>query len=75
MRASWSSLSPIDDIVSEPLHPYSKLLLESVPGLDEKKERLVGIPGMPPRLHRPAAGLPLCAPLPLGHGPLFAGRT
>jgi peptide/nickel transport system ATP-binding protein len=43
-------LSPIFDIVSKPLHPYSKLLLDSVPGLDEKKERLVGIPGMPPRL-------------------------
>jgi oligopeptide/dipeptide ABC transporter ATP-binding protein len=37
-------------MVQEPLHPYSKLLLESVPGLDEKQEKLVGIPGMPPRL-------------------------
>jgi len=43
-------LSPVSQIVQEPLHPYSKLLLESVPTLDEKKERLVGIPGMPPRL-------------------------
>lgn len=43
-------LAPVDQMVQEPLHPYSKLLLESVPGLDEKQERLVGIPGMPPRL-------------------------
>ena len=43
-------LSPIHQIVNEPLHPYSDLLLQSVPGLDEKRERLVGIPGMPPRL-------------------------
>ena len=43
-------LSPVAQIVQDPLHPYSKLLLESVPTLEEKKERLVGIPGMPPRL-------------------------
>ena len=43
-------LAPIAQMVEQPLHPYSQLLLESVPGLDEKKERLVGIPGMPPRL-------------------------
>ena len=43
-------LAPIRQMVEEPLHPYSQLLLQSVPGLEEKKERLVGIPGMPPRL-------------------------
>ena len=43
-------LSPVEQIVNDPLHPYSDLLLKSVPGLDEKVERLVGIPGMPPRL-------------------------
>jgi peptide/nickel transport system ATP-binding protein len=43
-------LAPVGQMVKEPLHPYSKLLLQSVPGLDEKRERLVGIPGMPPRL-------------------------
>jgi peptide/nickel transport system ATP-binding protein len=43
-------LAPVEQMVKEPLHPYSKLLLQSVPGLDEKRERLVGIPGMPPRL-------------------------
>ena len=43
-------LSPVYQIVNEPLHPYSDLLLKSVPGLDEKMERLIGIPGMPPHL-------------------------
>jgi peptide/nickel transport system ATP-binding protein len=43
-------LEPVKQIVEEPLHPYSRLLLESVPGLDEKRERLVSIPGMPPPL-------------------------
>lgn len=43
-------LAPVEQMVQNPLHPYSKLLLESVPGLEEKQEKLVGIPGMPPRL-------------------------
>ena len=43
-------LAPVEQMIAEPLHPYSKLLLESVPGLDEKRDSLVGIPGMPPRL-------------------------
>jgi len=43
-------LAPVAQMVQEPLHPYSKLLLESVPGLEEKQEKLLGIPGMPPRL-------------------------
>ncbi|MEM7130929.1 MAG: ABC transporter ATP-binding protein [Chloroflexota bacterium] len=43
-------LAPVAQMVEDPLHPYSKLLLQSVPGLEEKQERLVGIPGMPPRL-------------------------
>lgn len=43
-------LSPVHRIVEEPLHPYSQLLLQSVPGLEAKQERLISIPGMPPRL-------------------------
>lgn len=43
-------LSPVEQIVTDPQHPYSKLLIQSVPGLEEKRERLIGIPGMPPRL-------------------------
>jgi peptide/nickel transport system ATP-binding protein len=43
-------LAPIRKIVEEPQHPYTKLLLQSVPALGEKRDRLVGIPGVPPRL-------------------------
>ncbi len=43
-------LAPIKQMVEDPLHPYSQLLLQSVPSLEEKQERLVGIPGVPPRL-------------------------
>ena len=45
-----AELSPVHQIVQSPMHPYSQLLLQSVPGLDKKQERLIGIPGMPPRL-------------------------
>ncbi len=43
-------LAPVQQMIHEPLHPYSQLLLQSVPGLDKKQAQLVGIPGMPPRL-------------------------
>jgi len=43
-------LSSVEQIVRKPLHPYSDLLLQSVPSLEAKSERLVSIPGMPPRL-------------------------
>jgi peptide/nickel transport system ATP-binding protein len=43
-------LAPVQQMVETPAHPYSQLLLQSVPGLDQKRDRLTGIPGMPPRL-------------------------
>lgn len=43
-------MAPVEQMVEDPLHPYSRLLLESVPGLDKKRDRLVGIPGVPPAL-------------------------
>ena len=43
----------IQDIFSEPLHPYTKLLMASLPSL-EHKEAAKGIPGlMPSLLNRP----------------------
>ncbi len=42
-------LGPVDQIFEEPQHPYTKLLIESLPSFSQKKE-FVGIPGMPPRL-------------------------
>lgn len=43
-------LGSVEQMVKEPRHPYSKLLIESVPDLNEKREKLTGIPGMPPAL-------------------------
>ena len=42
-------LGPVDQIFEDPQHPYTKLLIESLPSFSQKKE-FVGIPGMPPRL-------------------------
>jgi peptide/nickel transport system ATP-binding protein len=39
----------IDDVLAAPCHPYTRLLIDSLPGLDSRKE-LIGIPGLPPAL-------------------------
>lgn len=46
----------VDDIFADPLHPYTKGLLESVISLDTKELR--SIPGQPPDLLRPPPGCP-----------------
>ncbi len=38
----------VTQIYKTPAHPYTKLLLESIPKLDDKGQRLAGIPGQPP---------------------------
>ncbi len=43
-------LEPVEQMIANPLHPYSRLLLDSVPTLEEKREKLVGIPGITPAL-------------------------
>jgi peptide/nickel transport system ATP-binding protein len=42
-------LGPVDDILRNPRHPYTRLLIESLPKLTAKG-KLVGIPGLPPAL-------------------------
>jgi len=40
---------PVDDILDTPRHPYTRLLIDSLPTLEEK-QALRGIPGLPPSL-------------------------
>ena len=42
-------LGPVEQIFEDPQHPYTQLLIDSLPSFSEKKD-FVGIPGMPPRL-------------------------
>ncbi|RKS72415.1 oligopeptide transport system ATP-binding protein [Motilibacter peucedani] len=46
------------DIYSRPAHPYTKGLLESVPRVDEKNQRLRAVEGLPPNLMRIPSGCP-----------------
>ncbi len=43
-------IGSVDQIITNPKHPYTRLLINSVPDLEEKRERLEGIPGIPPPL-------------------------
>ena len=47
----------VEDILDDPLHPYSRLLIESLPTMASKKA-LIGIPGMPPELLNLPPGCP-----------------
>ncbi len=48
---------PVDDILDTPRHPYTRLLIDSLPSLDDKKP-LRGIPGLPPSLLNLPPGCP-----------------
>jgi oligopeptide/dipeptide ABC transporter ATP-binding protein len=52
-----AELSPVRDLFKDPLHPYSKLLIASLPSIDHKGS-LRGIPGLPPSLLAPPPGCP-----------------
>jgi len=42
-------IGPVKQMIEAPRHPYTKLLVDSLPGIDQKRA-LTGIPGLPPRL-------------------------
>ncbi|MBQ2707376.1 MAG: ABC transporter ATP-binding protein [Clostridia bacterium] len=45
----------IDEILDHPLHPYTKALIDTVPGIDERVERFVQIPhNVPHPANKPA---------------------
>src|SRR6266571_195549 len=48
-------VSPVREIFAEPLHPYTRLLIASLPSL-EVKGTVQGIPGLPPSLLDPPSG-------------------
>jgi oligopeptide transport system ATP-binding protein len=46
------------DLYAQPLHPYTKGLLESIPRLDQKGQNLTAIGGLPPNLMHIPPGCP-----------------
>jgi peptide/nickel transport system ATP-binding protein len=55
---------PVGSVLTSPHHPYSMALLDSLPRLDERVERLAAIPGAPPSLAAMPSGCafhPRCA--------------
>src|SRR2546427_786991 len=49
---------PRQQVLSQPSHPYTAALLQSIPQLGEPRERLPSIAGEPPDLRRLPAGCP-----------------
>ena len=49
-------ISPADELLEHPLHPYTVGLMNSFPSIDGQNARLEGIPGAPPDLVRPPGG-------------------
>ena len=45
-----------EKISQDPLHPYTQLLLESIPDIEKPKTRLKYIPGNPPDMRNPPSG-------------------
>jgi peptide/nickel transport system ATP-binding protein len=48
-------IAPIKEIFAEPLHPYTQLLIASLPTLEERGV-FRGVPGLPPSLLNPPGG-------------------
>ena len=51
-------LADRESLYADPLHPYTKGLLESIPRLDQKGQTLAAIGGLPPNLMRIPPGCP-----------------
>jgi peptide/nickel transport system ATP-binding protein len=49
-------VGPTKDIFSDPLHPYTKGLLESAPNIMEPERSMKPVPGSPPDLASPPSG-------------------
>lgn len=50
-------LGPAAEVVSSPRHPYTRMLIDSLPDV-EGEQRLAGVPGLPPALSAMPAGCP-----------------
>ncbi|MCL7384104.1 MAG: ABC transporter ATP-binding protein [Thaumarchaeota archaeon] len=49
-------IGSVKEISNEPLHPYTKLLIESIPNIEGTQMELKPIPGTPPDMRNPPLG-------------------
>ena len=61
--------APVSALFARPSHPYTKMLLESIPSLDREQERLSTIPGMVPSLSTLPAGCRFHPRCPIARAP------
>ena len=54
-------IATIDEIFTNPLHPYTKALMQSIPKLDKKEKRLKALKGMVPSILEFGDGCKLCS--------------
>ncbi|MCC5973423.1 MAG: ABC transporter ATP-binding protein [Rubellimicrobium sp.] len=59
-------IGPVAAMIGAPRHPYTRLLIDSLPGIDVKR-RLTGIPGLPPPLVKLPTGCPFAPRCPLAY--------
>jgi oligopeptide/dipeptide ABC transporter ATP-binding protein len=69
---------PTEQVLTEPLHPYTQALVSALPGDEKASERLHAIPGVPPVLRGPSEGCAFAPRCPVvlercaGTRPLYA---
>ena len=54
-------IATIDELFKNPLHPYTKALMESIPRMDKKLKRLKALKGMVPSILELGDGCKLCS--------------
>ena len=67
-------VSPVETIFAEPMHPYTQLLIESIPSIKERKP-LKLTEGLTHDLRNPPPGCIFQARCPTGHGHLSRGQA
>jgi oligopeptide/dipeptide ABC transporter ATP-binding protein len=58
-------MGPVGRVLAHPAHPYTQGLLQSVPSLAEKADRLRAIPGQPPSIYDLPSGCPFATRCPV----------
>ena len=54
-------IATINELFNNPLHPYTKALMQSIPKLDKKEKRLKALKGMVPSILEFGDGCKLCS--------------